>query len=93
MKFLSLERLLIELRLCLIKNNIIKLISTSIDLQDDDTNPIIITIIIIQISIPIPQVSAGNPSCHTHGFSFKPNPVSNKISSPNSTSIDRFSMQ
>ena len=92
MKYLFLEGLLIELRLCHIKNNITKLISTSIDLQDGDTNPIIITITIIQISILIPQVSAGNPSCPTHSFSFKPNPVSNKVPSPNPTSIDQFSM-
>ena len=83
MKYLSLEGLLIELRLCLINNNIIKLISTTIDLQDYDTIPILIMLIIIRISIPIPQVSACTPSCYNHGFSFK----------PNSTSIDRFSMQ
>ena len=113
MKYFSLEGLLIELRLCLIKNNIIILISlsspyqnssllectssiifnlnsifdpctyTNINLQDDDVNPTIITIIILRITIPIPRISTGNPSCHTHGFSFK----------PNSTSFDRFSMQ
>ena len=113
MKCLLLEISLIELRLCLIKNNIIILISlsnpyqnssllectssiifnlnsifdpctyTSINLQDNDTNPIIITTIIIQIFIPIPQVSADNPSCPTDGFSFK----LNKVPSSNSTFI------
>ena len=116
MKYRSLEESLIEMRICLIKNNIIILISlsspyqdsslleftliiifntnsifdpctyTNINLQDNDTNPIII-IIIQQISSHIPQISDGNPSCPTHGYSFKPSQVSNKVLNSNSTSI------
>ena len=84
MNYFSLEGLLNTLRLCFIKNNIIIIIMISLSnpYQDDD-NPTIITIIILQITIPIPRISTGNPSCPTHGFSFK----------PNSTSFDRFSMQ
>ena len=92
MKYISLEELLIELRLCLIKNNVIRLISlsrpyrdlsllestssiifninlkfdpctyTNINLQDNDTNPIILTIRIIQIFIPIGSNSTFIPN-------------------------------
>ena len=85
MNYFSLEGLLNTLRLCFIKNNIIIIIMISLSnpYQDDDVNPTIITIIILRITIPIPRISTGNPSCPTHGFSFK----------PNSTSFDQFSMQ
>ena len=76
-KYFFREELLIELRLCLIKNNIIRLISTSIDLRHYDTNPIIITIIIIRISIPIGSNSTSIPdditdSIHTSDRNLNP---------------------
>ena len=85
MNYFSLKGLLNTLRLCFIKNNIIIIIMISLSnpYQDDDVKPTIITTIILRITIPIPWISTGNPSCSTHGFSFK----------PNSTSFDRFSMQ